>query len=147
MTTTLRTFTTANPTASKDVVVEGNAWRADCYKAQSFQLFELPNPGVEGCIILYRAKLRSEELVGRAYLEMWCRLPNGGEFFSKGINQAITGSNDWVASEIPFILQQGEKPDLIRLNLAVENATWLWKKTDAGTLWVKDVELARAPLR
>lgn len=146
MTTTLLTFTVAKPTISKDVVVEGDAWRADCCKAQSFRLFEVPNPGVEGCVILYRAKLRSEELVGRAYLEMWCQFPNGGEFFSKGLNQAVTGSNDWVASEIPFILQQGEKPDLIRLNLAVENAAWLWKKHDAGTLWVKDVELARAPL-
>jgi len=146
MTTTLWTFTTANPTIGKDVVVEGDAWSADCSKAQTFRLFEVPNPGVEGCIVLYRAKLKTEDLVGRAYLEMWCRFPSGSEFFSKGLNQTVTGSNDWVASEIPFILQKGEKPDLIRLNLAVENASWLWKKTDVGKLWIKGVELARAPL-
>ena len=146
MTTTLKTFTTANPTISKDVAVEGDAWLADCTKAQTFRLFEVPNPGVEECIVLYRAKLKTEDLTGRAYLEMWCRFPSGGEFFSKGLNQVVTGSNDWVASEIPFILKKGEKPDLIRLNLAVENASWLWKKTDVGKLWIKDVELARAPL-
>ncbi|MCX6899236.1 MAG: hypothetical protein NT105_11085 [Verrucomicrobia bacterium] len=147
MATTLRTFTTANPTISKDIAVAGDAWFANCDKAQTFRLFEVPDPGVEECIVLYRAKLKTEGLTGRAYLEMWCRLPSRGEFFSRGLDQVATGSNDWASSGIPFILQQGEKPDLIRLNLVVESTGWLWKKAVAGRIWIKGVELLKAPLQ
>ena len=143
MTTTLKTFTTANPTVSKDVVAEGGAWLAQCDKAQTFRLFEVPEPGVEDCTVLYRAKLKTENLTGRAYLEMWCRLPGRGEFFSKGLTQTVTGSNDWASHEIPFLLKKGEQPDLIRLNLVVEAIGWLFKKPVTGKVWIKDVELVR----
>ena len=147
MTTTLRTFTTANPTISKDVVVTGDAWTANCTQAQTFRLFEVPDPGVEDCTVLYRAKLKTEGLTGRAYLEMWCRFPGRGEFFSKGLNQVVTGSNDWASFEIPFFLKKGQKPDLIRLNLVVTSTGWLWKKAVSGKVWIKGVELVKAPLR
>ena len=144
MTTTLRTFTTANPTISKDVVVESDAWSANCTKAQTFRLFEAPDPDVEECTVLYRAELKTEGLTGRAYLEMWCRFPGRGEFFSKGLNQVVTGSNDWSSFEIPFFLKKGERPDLIRLNLAVASTGWLWKKAVSGKLWIKDITLTKA---
>jgi hypothetical protein len=143
MTTTLKAFTTANPTITGDVVVDGNGWLAACTKAQIFRLFEVPAPGVEDCIVLYRAQLKTENLTGRAYLEMWCRLPGRGEFFSKGLNQTLTGSDDWVPCEIPFLLKQGEQPDLIRLNLVVQSVGWIFKKAVSGKLWIKDVELVR----
>jgi hypothetical protein len=143
MTATLRTFTAADPTISKDPVVDGGAWRATCDKAQTFRLFEMAEPGVEDCTVLYRAKLKTENLTGRAYLEMWCRLPGRGEFFSKGLNQTVTGFKDWVSCEIPFLLKKGERPDLIRLNLVVQAAGWLFKKAVSGKLWIKDVELVR----
>jgi len=146
MTTTLKTFTTANPTISKDVAVAGDAWLANCTKAQTFQLFEVPDPGIEECRVLYRAKLKTEGLTGRVYLEMWCRFPGRGEFFSKGLNQAITGTNDWASFEIPFLLKKGERPDLIRLNLVVASTGWLWKKAAAGKVWISGVELLKAPL-
>lgn len=144
--TTLQTFTTATPTICKDVVAESDAWFANCTKAQTFRLFEAPDPGVEECIVLYRAKLKTEGLTGRAYLEMWCNFPGRGEFFSRGLDQVVTGSNDWASSEIPFLLQKDEKPNLIRLNIVVESTGWLWKKAVAGRIWIKDVELLKAPL-
>ena len=147
MTTTLKTFTTANPTISKDVTVAGDAWSANCTKAQTFRLFEVANPGVEECTVFYRAQLKTEGLTGRAYLEMWCRLPWRGEFFSKGLNQVVTGSNDWASFEIPFFLKKGQKPDLIRLNLVVASTGWLWKKVVTGKVWIKGVELVKAPPR
>jgi hypothetical protein len=143
MITNLKTFTTANPAITRDVVVDGSAWLAVCHKAQTYRLFEFLAPGVEDCTVLFRAKLKTEGLTGKAYLEMWCRLPGGGEFFSKGLNQTVTGSNDWVSCEIPFLLKKGEKPDLIRLNLVVQAVGWLFKKAVSGKLWIKDVELVR----
>ena len=147
MTTTLQNFPSASPTISKDVVVEGDAWLANCTQAQTFRLFEIPNPGVEDCTVLYRAKLKTEGLTGRAYLEMWCRFHGRGEFFSKGLHQTITGTNDWLSSEIPFFLKQGQQPDLIRLNLAVAATGWIWKKAVVGRIWIKDVELLQASAR
>jgi len=144
--TTLRIFTPATPTICKDVIAEGDAWFANCTKAQTFRLFEVPNPGIEECIVLYCAKLKTEGLTGRAYLEMWCNFPGRGEFFSRGLDQIVTGFNDWASSEIPFLLQKDEKPDLIRLNLVVESTGWLWKKAVAGRIWIKGVELLKAPL-
>lgn len=69
MTTTLKTFTTANPTISKDVTVAGDAWLANATKAQTFRLFEVPDPGVEECTVLYRAKLKTEGLTGKGWIK------------------------------------------------------------------------------
>ena len=145
MSTTLKTFTTANPTLSKDMVVEGGAWLAACDKPQTFRLFEVPAPGVEAGTVSYRAKLKTEGLTGRAYLEMWCRFPGRGEFFSKGLAHVVTGTNDWVSCEIPFLLKKGEQPDLIRLNLVVAAFGIIFKKAVAGKIWLKDVELVFHP--
>src|SRR5438045_71066 len=51
---------------------------------QGVRLYEVQNPGRDEGLLLYRARLRAEGLKGRASLEMWCRLPGRGEFFSKG---------------------------------------------------------------
>ena len=74
------------------------------------RLFELADPGVEDCRVIYRAKLRSENLDGRAYLEMWCRLPDGGEYFSKSVQNPVSGTTDWASYEIPFLLKKGQRP-------------------------------------
>ena len=134
----IKAFTPADPTISKDLVVtQDKTWLADCKKAQTFSLFEVENPGVEQCIVTYRAKLKTESLTEQAYLEMWCRFPGKGEFFSRGLAHAVTGSNDWASYETPFFLKKGEKSDLIKLNLVVKGA---------GKIWVKDVELLNGPL-
>jgi tRNA A-37 threonylcarbamoyl transferase component Bud32 len=132
---------------SKDESMGRDVWFADCAKAQVFRVLDVTDPGFEDCKVLYRAKLKTERLTGRACLEMWCRLPGRGEFFSKGLNQIVTGSNDWASFEIPFFLKKGERPDLIRLNLLVASTGWLWKKAVSGKVWIKGVELLKAPLQ
>jgi len=118
--TEVRRFETSDATISKNWVMQDGGWFANCASPQTIQLFEVPNPGVEDCTVLYRAELKTEGLKGRAYLEMWCRLPGRGEFFSKGLDQVVTGTAGWTTCEIPFHLKQGEKPDLLRLNVVVE---------------------------
>lgn len=136
--TTLKTFTTADHTISKEVVVtDDKAWLADCKEARVIRLFEVPELGVEQCVVSYRAKLKTEGLTGPAYLEMWCRISGRGEFFSRGLENVVTGSNDWASYEIPFFLKKGEKPDLIKLNVVLKGA---------GKVWIKDVELLKGPL-
>jgi hypothetical protein len=100
-------------------------------------LFEFTSLELEQCILTYRAKLKAEGLSGRAYLEMWCRVPGRGEFFSKGFRQAITGTIDWASYDIPFFLKKGQRADLVKLNLVIEGK---------GKVWIKDIELLRTPL-
>jgi hypothetical protein len=69
---------------------------------------------------------------------MWCRFPGRGEFFSKGLHQKAKGTVGWSSYEVPFNLKAGERPDLIRLNVAFDGP---------GTVWVRNVELVRTPLR
>jgi hypothetical protein len=134
----LRAFTTTDPTISKDVTLAAdNAWAVDCKKTQTIRLFEFQPSELDKCMVLYRAKLKTESLDGQAYLEMWCRFPGKGEFFSRGLENTVSGSNDWASYETPFFLKKGEKPDLIKLNLVVKGT---------GKLWVKDVELVKGPL-
>ena len=135
---TMKTFTTADPAISKDLTVtEDKAWLADCKKAQTIRLFEVEKPEVEQCMVTYRAKLKTENLTDDAYLEMWCRFPGKGEYFSRGLEHTVTGSNGWASYETPFFLKKGEKPDLIKVNVVVKGT---------GKVWVKDVELLKSPL-
>jgi hypothetical protein len=133
----IRRFHAADATLSGDnIEVEGKGWRVDASEEQVVHLFEIPDPDVSNCLLTYRASLKSEDLTGRAFLEMWCRLPGRGEFFSRGLNQPLKGTIDWASYEIPFRLKKGQRPDLIKLNLAVEGT---------GRVWIKDVELLRTP--
>lgn len=136
---TIRTFSPgSDATLSRDcVAAERDAWVVDASGPQTVRLFEVAVPGVEHCTLAYRARLKTEGLAGRAYLEMWCRLPGRGEFFSRGLDQVVTGTTDWGSYEIPFLLKKGQRPDLLKLNLAVEGT---------GRIWLKDVEVLMTPL-
>jgi hypothetical protein len=132
-----KSFTPLDVPISRDLVLmDENAWSVSCNTTQVFRLFEVANPGVERCRVMYQAKLKTQGLVGRAYLEMWCRFPGRGEAFSRGLDNVVTGSNDWATYQTPFFLKAGEKPDLIRLNLVVEGR---------GKIFIKDVQLTAWP--
>jgi hypothetical protein len=120
------------------MTVEEGGWRIDVSGPRTVHLFEIPDPSIEQCMLVYRARMRSESLAGKAYLEMWCRFPGQGEFFSKGLNQTVRGTTGWAAYETPFYLKKGQRPDLLKLNLVLEGA---------GTVWIKDVEVLQTPLK
>jgi hypothetical protein len=135
----LRAFASDEPTITQSgILVENGAWHIDARaEEQTIRLFEVENPAVEDCLLTYRAELKAEALQGRAFLEMWCRLPGRGEFFSKGYKQAVSGTVEWARYEIPFYLKGGQKPDLIKLNVVVEGP---------GRVWVRNVEVLKTPL-
>ena len=83
-------FAPDKPTITQSGIrAEQDAWRIDGTEKQTIRLFEVESPAVEQCVLTYRAELKAEALKGRAFLEMWCRLPGRGEFFSKGFHQAF----------------------------------------------------------
>ncbi len=128
----LRSFSPAVPVLSSELRAEGGGWTIACETSRVVRLFEVPVERLEDCTLFYRARLMTENLDGRAYLEMWCRLPGRGESFSRGLDHALSGTTAWTSCETPFFLKRGEAPDLIRLNLVVEGS---------GTVGIRDVQL------
>jgi hypothetical protein len=119
------------------ITVAQDGWVVDSKEDQTIRLFEVEEPRAEQCLITYRAKMKTDSLTGRAFLEMWCRLPGHGEFFSNGLNQAAKGTTDWASYEIPFYLKKGQRPDLMKLNLVVEGR---------GKVWLRDLQLFKTPM-
>src|SRR5437867_11749774 len=135
---TIRLFRTTDRTLSQGAItVAPDGWVVDARAEPTIRLFEVQEPQAEQCLITYRARLKTDGLAGRAFLEMWCRLPGRGEFFSKGLNQAAKGTTDWASYEIPFYLKKGQRPDLIKLNVVVEGR---------GKVWLRDVQLLKTPM-
>ncbi len=135
---TIRLFRTTDATLTQgNVRVQQDSWAIDAKAEETIRLFEVPNPQAEQCFLTYRATMKTDGLTGRAFLEMWCRLPGRGEFFSRGLNQAVNGTTNWASYEIPFYLKKGQRPDLIKLNLVIEGR---------GKVWMKDVQLLKTPL-
>ena len=99
-------------------------------------LFQTGDLNVEDARLTYQARLRSEGVEGRAYLEMWCVFEGRGEYFSRNLDSPLTGTNEWAIQETPFFLQKGENPSDVKLNLVIEGK---------GTVWVDDVRLLAGP--
>ncbi len=101
------------------------------------RLYETGDLDVENARIVYQAKIRTEGVEGKVYLEMWCSFPGKGEYFARALQSPITGTTDWTSQETLFFLKPGENPDNVKLNIVVDGK---------GTVWVDDVRLTKGPL-
>jgi hypothetical protein len=127
------------PITASGVSADEGGWRVERSDAGSVPLFEVPAQRLESAILTYRAHMKASDVAGKAYLEMWVRVPGRGEFFSRGLAQPLNGTSGWASYEIPFFLnEKGVTVDLVKLNVAFEGG--------GGTVWIKDVELLKAPL-
>jgi hypothetical protein len=100
-------------------------------------LYETGDIDIEAATLVYLAKIKTEDVKGRVYLEMGCHFQDKGEFFSRGLDAPLSGTNNWAAVEIPFFLKAGENPDNVKLNIVGEGT---------GTIWVDDIRLVKRPL-
>ena len=92
---------------------------------------------MKGTRLIYQAKVRTENVEGQVYLEMWCHFPGKGEFFSRGLMTSLTGTTDWTAVETSFFLKKGQNPDNVKLNLVIDGK---------GTAWIDDIRLLKGTL-
>jgi hypothetical protein len=102
------------------------------------RLLEVTEIDLENARLTYQAKVRTEDVDGRVYLEMWCHFQGRGESFSRGLDNPLSGTTEWVTLETPFFLKKGENPDYVRLNLVVNGS---------GTTWIDDIRLIAGPLK
>jgi hypothetical protein len=121
-----------------EVSVDGQgSLRVTATAPTTVRLYEMGDVDVENARLIYQAKVKTRDLKGTAYLEMWCHFSGQGEFFSRGLASTLSGTVDWTSQETPFFLQKGQNPDNVKLNLVVQGT---------GTAWIDDIRLLRAPL-
>ena len=97
------------------------------------RLCEAPALDVQDATLLCKADVKSENLKGAAYLEMWCEV-NGGQYFSRGFDSTTSGTKDWKTIQTPFFLQKGQRITNVTVSLVVDGS---------GTVWVGDLALER----
>jgi hypothetical protein len=100
-------------------------------------LYETGDIDVENAELVYQAEVKTEGMDGNVYLEMWCRFPQKGEYFSRGLESTVSGTTDWTTLQTVFFLKKGENPDNVKLNIVVDGK---------GTVWVDDLKLIKKPL-
>ena len=114
------------------------ALRIDASGPIVVRLYEVSGLSIEDARLIYRARVKTENLEGQAFLEMWCVIPGMGEYFSRSLQSPMSGTADWSTQETPFFLQKGQRPDLVKLNVVINGR---------GTLWIDDIVLSRGPLK
>jgi len=131
---TEQTLTQAGLQIDKDISSDGNgSIRIEATEPTTIQLFETGDIDIEKAVLVYQAHLRTADVFGFVYLEMWCSFGGKGEFFSKGLANPLTGTTSWTTQEITFRLKRGENPENVKLNLVIEGK---------GTVWIDDIRLS-----
>lgn len=115
---------------------ENGSIKINATDSTTVRLYQLGDIDAENARLIYRARIRTEGVQGKVYLEMWCRFPGLGEFFSRALDAPLTGSTDWTLQETPFFLQPGQNPDQVAFNIVVAGR---------GTVWVDDIAVLKAP--
>ncbi len=122
----------------KQISTDGNgSLRITATEPKVVRLFEAGDIDIESARLVYQAKVRTQNVEGQVYLEMWCHFAGRGEFFSRGLQTSLTGTNEWTTQETPFFLNKGENPDNVKLNLVINGK---------GTVWIDDIRLLKGPL-
>ncbi len=101
------------------------------------RLFEVGDLALSNTTLVYSAQVHSENLEGKAFLEMFCHFPGKGQFFSRALDTAVSGNTGWVLQKAPFYLKEDEDPDNISLNIVIDGK---------GMVWIDDIRLVKRPL-
>ncbi|MBI5635217.1 MAG: hypothetical protein HZA15_17260 [Nitrospirae bacterium] len=123
----------------KAITSDGNgSLRITVNEPTTLRLYETGDVDIENARLTYQAKVRTEGIEGKVYLEMWCQFTGKGEFFSRDLSSPLSGTTDWSTEETPFFLKKGENPDNVKLNLVIEGK---------GTVWIDDIYLFKGSLK
>ncbi|BEQ13056.1 hypothetical protein FAK_01220 [Desulfoferula mesophila] len=93
---------------------------------------------VDNCLLVYQAEVKTKNLKGKTFLEMWCHFPGKGDYFSRGMQKSLSGDSGWTMLETPFLLQSGQTPSQVTLSLAIAGA---------GEVWIRNPGLSTRPRR
>ena len=131
-------LTRSNVEFDPNVSSDGNgSLRVTASAPMTVRIYEMGPMAVDDARLIYQARVRTSDLKGRVYLEMWCHIPGKGAIPSRGLASALSGTTGWTVLETPFFFPKGERPENVGLNLVVDGT---------GTAWIDDIRLLQAPL-
>jgi hypothetical protein len=120
---------------SLDATVEGNALKVfyTGNEPVSIPLFEVIRPEIEKEILVGKADLMARGMTSMACLEILCTLSGGrGPFFSRALDQAVTGDTGWTAGSVTFHFEDEQPPERVTVGLRMEGP---------GTVWINNIRL------
>jgi len=102
------------------------------------RLYRLEDVGsVEGSL-LYTGFLKSQDLRGAAFLELWCHPAEGNPAFVRGVPRRVAGTSDWKPQELAFSRPETcHDPVSVELNVVIQGA---------GTVWIDNLRLWDVPV-
>jgi hypothetical protein len=132
-------LTQSGVTFDQSVSIDGHgSLRINASEPVTVRLYELRDVQMDDARLIYSARLKTENLKGQAYIEMWCSFPGLGEYFSRSLQNPLSGTVDWATLETPFFLQKGQRPELVKLNVVINGQ---------GTVWIDDISLIKGALK
>jgi hypothetical protein len=109
--------------------------RVDAARPLTVRLVEVRPPQVQNSTLTFRGHLRAKNLQGRAYLEIAGTIPGKGEFSSRGLQSAISGSTEWTSQRTTFEITSGNQVEIVHLNAVIEGT---------GIVWIGPILLAQS---
>ena len=116
----------------------GGSLRVEADGGGRLRLYELDDVGPIEERLVYTGFLRSRDLDGSAFLELWCRPAAGDPAFVRGLPTGVSGSSEWTPQVIGFT-----NPDLCSGRVSVELNVVI---QGTGTVWVDNLRLWSVPV-
>lgn len=97
------------------------------------RLYRIDDLGpVEGSLV-YTGFLKSRDLQGEAFFELWCHPVEGNSAFVRGLPSRVAGTFDWRPQELAFSRPETcRNPSFVELNVVIRGA---------GTVWIDNLRL------
>jgi len=113
--------------------------RIKANKSKIIKLYKLNNINIKNSILIYKADIKTKNLSGYVFLEMWCYFKDKGKFLSRGLNNTLSGTNEWTTLQTSFFLTEDDNPDSIELNLVINSLK--------GIIWIDNIRLVKKRLK
>lgn len=97
---------------------------------------EVSGINVDDAKLTFKAKVKTD-IEGSAYLELWVKI-DGKSYFSKGLDNMVSGKSKWKTVQTTFMLQKGQKAENAVLNIVISGK---------GTVWIDDAVLTKGVLK
>lgn len=99
-------------------------------------LFEIEPADLDRGLLSLRTEIRSQDLVGHAWLELTCGYPDRRSQVREIRYQENRRSTDWKFADLSQFLRKDQRPSLIRLCLVTEGP---------GTIWIRNTQAIVTP--
>jgi hypothetical protein len=102
------------------------------------RLYRIDDVGPVDGALLYTGFLKSQDLQGMAYFELWCHPADGNPAFVRGVARRVEKSSDWKPQELSFSQPETcTDPVSVELNVVIQGA---------GTVWIDNLRLWDVPV-